>query len=758
MAARILFGLLFMIGVLAAPAPQVAANGCCGKSEDHPHPNDNANNAAREADRLRELERARIRQREALDQRTRSQDRLRGRVGNTGPRVLSNPSTGSTTNPGTLQGTIQSLGEIIRRQREAEERERERAEREAARKPPAKGDPPYAESADRPAGAATRTSAVDIDNPPPPPPLKPLFPVWPDRGPATARPPMAPPVDTPPPGEMAAKPEGAENPTAATGSDTATGATTATTDADTGQPTDSAGRTEVTTLGPDGQPADPTKPTTNTTEAGGEPPTDSSGATEVTSLGPDGQPVDPTASTTNTTDTEGEPSTDSTGETEVTTLGPDGQPVDPETGQPTGSTDPTGATTAGEPESQGPTPPTTDAETGQPVDAAALTPPLTSDAGSAQSSAAPNPDGTAAPESLPTITELPPAPPPVSVVHTTIPGPDGKPVDVFVIDGKAETLDELKDQMSRAMAESQGDYNTAWWLNKPAGVATEVVAFGGEVYVGVTLGPLAAAGAVFVKGTAQEASSRVLIEGYARDKDKKDAAGNQAMFSGPVAGPIGAGLQDAAVNLAFDGMFHAGGKIMGTAGDFLEKPVSEAVQAAKDTIQEVGEQSARGLRHAKETFERSAQAAREAAAPGQRELAEKLARTREIAENLDRMSMQERAKAAAELGAANEGKMTLRQAAARETRALREALHSSREAVERQIDDAASKLLDRRNTIMRARAQAVEAAQSKRNWDIGMAVAEETVGELAEGEYSPFVQGVMFGDGKQKSAPKAVAR
>ena len=197
---------------------------------------------------------------------------------------------------------------------------------------------------------------------------------------------------------------------------------------------------------------------------------------------------------------------------------------------------------------------------------------------------------------------------------------------------------------------------------------------------------------------------------------------------------------------------------MGKAGEFLEKPVTEAMQAAKDSIQEIGEQSARRLRHAQETFERSAQAAKDAAAPGQREMAEKLARAREIGENLDRMSMRERAKAAAELGAANEGKMTLRQAAARETRALREALQSSREAVERQIDTAASTLLDRRNTIMRARAQAVEAAQSKRNWEVGMAVAEESVGELAESEYSPFVQGVMFGDDKKNSSPKAAAR
>lgn len=729
MAARILFGLLLMIGALAAPAFQAAANGCCGKSEDHPHPNNSNDNAAREAERLRELERARVRQREALDQRTRSQDRLRGRVGNTAPRVLSNPGTGGTTDSGTLQGTIQSLGEIIRRrQREAEKQER------ATRKPtpPVTGDPPYADPTDRSAIPTTRTSAVDIDNPPPPPPLKPLFPVSPDQMPAMTRPPTAPPVDTPPPGEMAMTPDGAPAPAAATGSEASTGTTTATTGTKTGQATDSAGTTEVTTLGPDGKPVGPTDSTTGTTDAEAGQSTDSSGATEVTTLGPDGKPVDPT--------------------------GPPTPPADPETGQPTGSTDQTDTTTAGGTKSEGATPATTDAETGQPVDAAALTPPVTSDAGTAPSSATPDPDATAAPESLPTITELPPAPPPTSVVHTTIPGPDGKPVDVFVIDGDAATLDELKDRMARDLGESQGDYNTAWWLNKPAGVATEVIAFGGEVYVGVTLGPLAAAGAVFVKGTAQEAGSRVLIDGYARDKDKKDAAGNQAMFSGPVAGPIGAGLQDAAVNLVFDGAFHATGKALGRAGEFLEKPVTEAMQVAKDTIQEVGEQSARGLRHAKETFERSAKAAREAAAPGQRELAEKLARAREIGENLDRMSMQERAKAAAELGAINEGKMTLRQAAARETRALRKALQSSREAVERKIDDAASKLLDRRNVIMRARAQAIEAAQSTRNWDIGKAVAEESVGEYIEGENTPFVQGVMFGDGKQKSAPKAAAR
>ncbi len=729
MAARVLIGLIFVIGALAAPTFQVAANGCCGKSEDHPHPN-NSDNAAREAERLRELERARVRQREALDQRTRSQNRLRGRVGNTAPRVLPNPSTGGTSNSGSLQGTIQSLGEIIRRQREAEERNR--AAREAARNPPTAGDPPYADPVNRPGKPTTRTSAVDIDNPPPPPPLKPLFPVWPDQMPQTARPPIAPPVDAPAPGEMAAKPESTENQTATTDSDASTGNTTGTTGTETGQPTNSAGKTEVTTLGPDGKPAGPTQPTTGASDTATGQPTDPGGTTDVTTLGPDGKPADPNSA----------PS----------------PPSDPKTGQPSDTTDPTDPTAPGGTESAGATPPTTDTDSGQPVDAAALTPPVTSAPGSAESSTTPNPDPSAAPESLPTITELPPGPPPTGVVHRTIPGPDGKPVDVFVIDGDAATLDELKDRMARDLAESQSDYNTSWWLNKPAGVATEVVAFGGEVYIGVTWGPLAAAGAVFVKGTSQEAASRAIVDGYARDKDKKDAAGNQAMFSGPVAGPIGAGLQDAAVNMAFDGMFHATGKALGKAGEFLEKPVTEAMQAAKDSIQEIGEQSARGLRHAKETFERSAKAAQEAAAPGQRELAEKLARAREIGENLDRMSMQERAKAAAELGAANEGKMTLRQAAARETRALREALQSSREAVERQIDNAASKLLDRRNTIMRARALAVEAAQSKRNWEVGMAIAEESVGELAEGEYSPFVQGVMFGGGAQKNAPTAAAR
>lgn len=723
MAARILVGLFVLIGALAAPAIPAAANGCCGKSEDHPHPNNN-DNAAREAERQRELERARARQREALDQRTRSQDRLRGRVGNTAPRVLSNPSTGSATNSGSLQGTIQSLGEIIRRQREAEERDR--AARDAARIPPAAGDPPYADPSGRPAKPTTRTSAVDIDNPPPPPPLKPLFPVWPDQMPTTTRPPIAPPVDTPAPGEMAVKPDGSEDPAAGAASEPSTGPATATTGTEAGQPTASAAATDVTTVGPDGTPTGPADPTTGATA------TETGQSTDVTALDPDGQPVDPNGTQTG--------------------------PTDPGTGQPADPSDQTDPATARGTESESATPSTTDPESGRPIDAAALTPPVTSAGGSAESSTTPDPGASAAPESLPTITELPPAPPPTSVVHTTIPGPDGNPVDVFVIDGNTATLDELKDRMARDLAESQSDYNTSWWLNKPAGVATEVVAFGGEVYIGVTWGPLAAAGAVFVKGTSQEATSRAIVEGYAKDKDKKDAAGNQAMFSGPVAGPIGAGLQDAAVNMVFDGAFHAAGKAVGKAGEFLEKPVTEAMQAAKDTIQEVGEQSARGLRHAQETFERSAKAAKEAAAPGQRELAEKLARTREIAENLDRMSLQERAKAAAELGAVNEGKITLRQAAARETRALREALHSSREAVERQIDNAASKLLDRRNTIMRARAQAVEAAQAKRNWEIGKAVAEESVGEYLEGQGTPYVQGALFGDGKEKNAPKAAAR